>query len=61
MKRSRKLWAVITRRGSIVHWKSHCDGEEGYEIHRTQKIAESYRMKQDGERVVPIMVSWRVQ
>jgi hypothetical protein len=49
------LWAVVNSDGEVVSWKSMTDGEEGWEIHRTKKLAEGARMA--GERVIKVRIT----
>lgn len=49
-----KAWALVDERGKFVNWDSLIDGDEGFEIHRTRKLAKSARMA--GERVVRVEI-----
>jgi hypothetical protein len=47
-------WALVDEHGKFVNWESLLDGDEGFEIHRTRKLAKGACFA--GERVVRVEI-----
>lgn len=54
--RNKTLWIVLDKHGNLVNWHTANREEEGYEVHRTKRLAAGAAFKD--EKVCRATITW---